>query len=313
MKKSLWKTKKRESRQTRGDTILVPRQETKLVPKTIAAKDYQATKQGKKFRLKQPPKPKSIKPLERSYFNDLQKMNEALQRAFERYIAPQLPSIIRVALSGRPQEDSLKVDAYDDMLDQAFNDAKASFFREYTDEELQNMATRIAGAVNVYNLTELKQTFKVVLGIDYMNFEPWLVNEITAFTKENISLIKTIPSQFFDQLEQQVLREIQAGTLTSEIASGIEKYYGATNKKAKKRAALIARDQVNKFNGNLDMKRQMSVGIKKYIWVTSGDERVRPEHRARNGETFKWTQPPFDGHPGQPINCRCRAKPVFEE
>jgi SPP1 gp7 family putative phage head morphogenesis protein len=55
--------------------------------------------------------------------------------------------------------------------------------------------------------------------------------------------------------------------------------------------------------------RQTELGVKQYTWRTSLDERVRPEHQEREGEVFSWAKPPKDGHPGQPINCRCTADP----
>ena len=36
-----------------------------------------------------------------------------------------------------------------------------------------------------------------------------------------------------------------------------------------------------------------------YIWHTVGDDKVRPEHAARDGTIFSWTNPPEGGHPGE--------------
>lgn len=294
--------------QTRRDTILIPRQEIRLVPKTISLKKQNARMKGKNFKVKKAPKPKSVKPIERSYFYELRDMVLFLQELINKYLVARLPEITKAGELSRPQLDSLKADAYDDMIDGALNETKTEFFREYTDEELRNIAERISKKINGFNDENFKKAFKSVLGIDYMNFEPWLQTSIRAFTKENVSLIKSIPNQFFDRIEQQVLRGVQSGKLTSDITKDIQNIYGVTER----RAALIARDQVNKFNGNLAQQRQTSVGIEKYIWRTAKDERVRTEHEAREGDVFKWDDPPEDGHPGEPINCRCYAEPVFE-
>ena len=46
---------------------------------------------------------------------------------------------------------------------------------------------------------------------------------------------------------------------------------------------------------------------KYYLWnKTSGDIPIAPD-----GKKFK--QPPPDGNPGMPINCRCFAESIFEE
>lgn len=47
-----------------------------------------------------------------------------------------------------------------------------------------------------------------------------------------------------------------------------------------------------------------------YIWRTQLDDKVRPEHAAREGRIFAWNNPPPGGHPGSEKNCRCVAVPV---
>jgi len=79
------------------------------------------------------------------------------------------------------------------------------------------------------------------------------------------------------------------------------------------RAALIARDQTLKLNGQMMKVRQQNAGITSYTWSTSGDDRVRDEHAALEGEQFDWTSPPAPGHPGEDIQCRCVAIPFVEE
>jgi hypothetical protein len=45
-----------------------------------------------------------------------------------------------------------------------------------------------------------------------------------------------------------------------------------------------------------------------YIWKTVGDEKVRGSHAVRNGQTFRWAEPPEGGHPSEDYNCRCWAE-----
>lgn len=79
------------------------------------------------------------------------------------------------------------------------------------------------------------------------------------------------------------------------------------------RAELIARDQTLKLNGQITEARQTAAGVNEYIWSTSLDERVRPEHAALEGQRFSWDSPPAPGHPGQDYNCRCVALPYVPE
>lgn len=48
-----------------------------------------------------------------------------------------------------------------------------------------------------------------------------------------------------------------------------------------------------------------------YVWCTAGDNRVRGEHAARNGQVFAWNDPPEHGHPGREPNCRCWPEPYY--
>lgn len=63
------------------------------------------------------------------------------------------------------------------------------------------------------------------------------------------------------------------------------------------------------FAGLINQLRQEDLGIERYVWVTQGDHKVRPEHAALHGEVFSWDHPSDEGHPGQAANCRCHAVP----
>lgn len=78
-------------------------------------------------------------------------------------------------------------------------------------------------------------------------------------------------------------------------------------------ATFIARDQTQRLFNTLNRERQVRVGIKRYVWITSKDERVRATHRAKDGKKYEWVDPPKDtGHPGHDYNCRCTAAAVLE-
>ena len=62
--------------------------------------------------------------------------------------------------------------------------------------------------------------------------------------------------------------------------------------------------------------RYTNAGVKEYIWSTSNDQRVRPDHKELNGKTFSWGEAVIDrttgqkGNPGEAFGCRCLALPV---
>ena len=121
----------------------------------------------------------------------------------------------------------------------------------------------------------------------------------------NWSLIKTIPPQAAQQLQRQL------GYMATFDRQKVIQAIDRTRTVTWRRARLIARDQNNKLVGQLSQVRQTGVGIKQYEWITSQDERVRPSHRELQGEVFDWDNPPVVGHPGEDIQCRCHASPVW--
>lgn len=146
-----------------------------------------------------------------------------------------------------------------------------------------------------------------------------ITDTIEAAVQRNVALIRGLGSDTAKRLETALLNALTTGLNNAEIAKLITKEFGIGSRRAK----LIARDQAASFNGDLNRVRQKAAGVTEYVWSTSMDERVRgnpdgkypnarPSHWAREGKTFRWNDPPSDGHPGQPINCRCTARAVIE-
>ncbi|MCO5092044.1 phage minor head protein [Bosea sp. (in: a-proteobacteria)] len=144
-------------------------------------------------------------------------------------------------------------------------------------------------------------------------------NTIDAAVLRNVSLVRGLSQDVARRLSAKLLDALTRGLNNRELEKIITAEFGI----ARRRAKLIARDQAASFNGDLNRIRQTAMGVTEYIWSTSLDERVRgnpegrypnarPSHWDREGKTFKWSSPPSDGHPGQPINCRCTARAVIE-
>jgi len=81
-----------------------------------------------------------------------------------------------------------------------------------------------------------------------------------------------------------------------------------------KHAKLVAHDQISKLNAQLNQTRQQAAGIERFRWVTMGDNRVRPAHRALNGRIFSWDAgAPGEGLPGESVACRCHAAAIVDK
>ncbi len=139
----------------------------------------------------------------------------------------------------------------------------------------------------------------------------------TAWTNTQLSLVKKlgtakvppIPFEHFQRLEALVQDAVHSGLRVEELQKQLAQLDGVS----KRRAEVIARDQTVKYNGKMTEIRHKDIGVKAYFWRTAGDGRVRPEHRARDGQRFLYSRPPSDGKPGEPVQCRCWADPDFDE
>lgn len=205
----------------------------------------------------------------------------------------------------------------------AVNEEFATF--NVTAESANVTETYLTGLRKAHKERMIK-SFGAALGIDITPFMSDLAIRATMekALATNIDLIVSIPRELNSQVLTQFQRVFdKKGFDQQAMLDALERRF----KVAGSRAKLIARDQTGKIIGDLNKERQTGMGIKSYIWQTSEDERVVgtpggefPEgnfvhgnHFERNGKEFLWAVPPFDGHPGQPINCRCVNLPIIPE
>lgn len=186
----------------------------------------------------------------------------------------------------------------------------AAFFDAFPNTKLARIARRYADLTSDYQKAQIIEQFKKVVGINIFGgiVEDWLPALANTFVEENVSLIRSLAQRHFDDLQAHLGEAITAGRRWEEIAAEIGERYDVSDRHAE----LIARDQVGKFYGALNEERQKAIGVAKYVWRTARDNRVRDAHFDREGQTFSWTDPPDDGHPGEAINCRCQAEPDLE-
>lgn len=240
--------------------------------------------------------PRQVQPnlQRRAYFALLKKtVLAAMKRLVDQKLLPRLPGL------ERPHQD-----AADDDVNSIIDALSDQTLEEYSNERIALLVQPIAQDIQRFSRQQLGKQLEAGIGVDPIRSEPYLAGMVKDFTRENVALIKSIPTQFFGDLEKDLARGIADGVRHEDLAEMIADRYGV----AESRAALIARDQVGKFYGDLNKARQENVGIKGYIWRTVKDSRVREEHAEREGEHFEWDDPPEDGAPGEAINCRCVAE-----
>lgn len=174
----------------------------------------------------------------------------------------------------------------------------------------EKLAQKTVNAQRRESDKQLAQQLEKMTGLDLRNLfrDEDLTQVVEEAIAANVALIESIPSQYADKLQAAILKGLQEGQRASVIAEEIKRIGDVTDSRAK----LIATDQLGKINSRITQVRQEKLGITHYTWSTSRDERVRHEHRLRDGKLFAWDKPPKDGHAGQAVRCRCVALPYLE-
>lgn len=137
-----------------------------------------------------------------------------------------------------------------------------------------------------------------------------------AAVAENVSLIKSISTQYLQQVEGDVMRSITSGNGLADLIPAIEARDGMTHR----RATNIALDQTRKAYNQINRGRLEALGVPKFQWHHSGGgAHPREDHVEMDGEIYSFADPPVidrrtgeRGIPGQVPNCKCTMSPVFD-
>ncbi len=133
---------------------------------------------------------------------------------------------------------------------------------------------------------------------------------------EQVELITSLPLEAAQRVHELALRSTETGARADELAAEIMR----TGDVTASRAATIARTETARASSVLVQARATHVGSEGYIWRTSRDADVRPDHRRLEGQFVRWDDPPVAdlrsgtrAHAGSIWNCRCWPEPVIPE
>jgi SPP1 gp7 family putative phage head morphogenesis protein len=170
----------------------------------------------------------------------------------------------------------------------------------------QSVASRSSGAL----MAILKKAGFTVK----FRMTPAMRDIMAATVGQQVSLIKSIPSRYFTNIEGLVMRSVQTGRDLGQLTADLQQQFDVT----RRRAAFIARDQNNKATASMTRARQDELGITQAIWVHSGaGKHPRPTHVAMNGKKYDVNKGMWDSavncwiFPGEEINCRCISRSII--
>lgn len=163
---------------------------------------------------------------------------------------------------------------------------------------LDDALVKVGDAVSAFSKSQWQAQAEAAMGVDLSAIEPNLAPAIKAFRQSHVDLIKTMTEGKVERV-RAILEDAGPGSRVETIRNRLMEDEGVS----KRQASLIARDQVLKLNSAVTRKRHEAAGVTHYLWRTSGDASVRPEHRALEGKKFAYDSPPVVSKKGD------RARP----
>ena len=221
-----------------------------------------------------------------------------------------------------------------DLIKAALNHAAQRFYADAFDNNSDRLAQRVVSLAESETSAAFVEQINRALGVDIaglMNRES-LGDYFDAAVEENVALIRSLSSGYFDDIQRQIMDGILRGDSVTTLTRNLQAVTGATYK----RAALIARDQTLKITSDINRKRQISSGISRFRWSDSKDSRVSGNpagkyprakikcfYIARNDVgygpgVYLWSRGAMYNEetglfPGRAhINCRCSAIPQIQ-
>lgn len=187
--------------------------------------------------------------------------------------------------------------------------------KRYSDERVKRLVESYLDKQDKANAQNLYNAIEKQIGISSKQLlaQEGLKAQRNALLLESVEWMKRQRDDAISFYTANTLRVMASGGGLTELSSVIREMKGKRVDQAK----FNARNQINNFNTFLTKKRAENLGITQGIWITAGDERVRPSHAAQDGKTFDLDKGRFvNGRwllPGQDYNCRCTMYLVIPE
>jgi uncharacterized protein with gpF-like domain len=190
---------------------------------------------------------------------------------------------------------------------------RANQWRKMFADRAPDLARWFISKVDKHATNATKQAAVSLTGMSVSMKDTLVSNTVMqASVQENVSLIRSIQSEYATEVEGLVMRSVTAGRDLSYLTDQLQERYGVTRRRAK----LIAGDQNNKATAQMARVRQLSLGVTKARWLhVGGGKNPRHSHVEANGKVFDLTKGlKIDGEyifPGELINCGCVGAPII--
>lgn len=172
-----------------------------------------------------------------------------------------------------------------DILKEAIRQAAENFQGQIFQRQAERLSQRVVSRAESDSTEAFVEQINRAIGIDMtaLMVNENLVDYVDASIESNVALIKSLSSDYFEDIQMQVYDGILRGDSLTTIVRNLQHVTGATYN----RAHLIARDQTAKIQSDITSARQQNAGIDRFRWSTSQDVRVSG-NPAGNTPTLKF-------------------------
>jgi SPP1 gp7 family putative phage head morphogenesis protein len=257
----------------------------------------------------------AIKPIPKieavQYFKELNKLTKSMRQDIKNELMPLLKAL----------ESSYAVDGYADQVSQLVRRLTLKY-QTITDLFGKSTAQKMVNSVSMKNEKAFNTLVKRSVGVDLTEIiaDEGLNDFLEGQVNKNVTLIRSIPDEYFKSIETVVMNGTANGLRWEAIAREIGgiKDISSVNGKLQNRIKLIARNETSNLNASISKKRMETLNITEARWQTAEDERVRQCHKVRDGKVYNIKKGLFSScdnktlWPGSDINCRCVAIPIIK-
>lgn len=182
----------------------------------------------------------------------------------------------------------VQTEGYREALGNLLTDVESDFFRQFIDDASPRIALRVQYAIDADLLFQ-----RNTAGIREYYLD-------TAFERIN---------EGKSEIRNTFIQKMGAWINGTGDSAGLADVLEDVRQEAGRFSTFFARDQMARMNKALTLASFDVAGVSKVRWLTVGDSRVRPSHKALKGEVFPINKLPKQIHD---YNCRCALIPVMD-
>jgi SPP1 gp7 family putative phage head morphogenesis protein len=208
---------------------------------------------------------KSPKFIELDYYTQLAKQVSSITAKCKSMV---LNRVDRQELKDKVLDDSWFAD-----LERLLADWEMAVKRTFHVEHNKRLAKIYINKTDRYQKGKFVKLCEYGFGIDigsmpeFQEYQPFINQKV----RENTKLIGSLTVEQVAKIKKMLRTAVQEGLSVAQMVSRL----GELDREEKRRASLIARNEIKNVTTQLTEERYKNLGIDMYEWQTSGDERVR--------------------------------------